>query len=185
MRFGIREAILVVLLLAMPAAAYFLVFQPRNAQISEARREIAAKQGKLKQLETATRTISDLGTEIDRLTGAIELFEQKLPAEREVEVILKEVWEMAARAKLVPKSVRTDKPVAAAAYSELPIRMTLVGDFDGFYNFILDLEKVSRITQTPKLQIKKINSDEGQLQADVVLSIFFDASDRKTSKDRT
>ena len=33
MRFGIRELIFVLVLLAMPVAAYFFVFEPRNVQI--------------------------------------------------------------------------------------------------------------------------------------------------------
>lgn len=187
MRFGIREMIFVLLLLAMPVAAYFWVFQPRNQQIAEAREEIKARQQKLRQLEAATRRISDLGVEIDKLTDAVKLFEGKLPPQREVEVILKQVWELAARHQLTPKSIRTDKPVAAAQYSELPIKMTIVGDFDGFYSFMLDLERLSRITRTPKMSLKKADGEEGQMQADLVLSIFFDPSDASSKaggKDR-
>jgi type IV pilus assembly protein PilO len=180
-----REMIFLLVLLALPAASYFFVFQPRNAQIADARREVAQKQAKLEQLEAATRNIADLGTEIDKLSEAIDLFEQKLPAEREVEVILKQVWELAAKHKLTPKSIRTDKPVPSAGYSELPIRLTISGDFDGFYSFLLDLEKLKRITRVPQMQIKKVPLEEGQMQADVVLSIFFEAQDKSdTGKGR-
>lgn len=175
MRFGMRELIFVLVLLALPAASYFFVFEPRNVQLAEARREIQQKQAKLEQLQAATRSIADLGEEIDKLGDAIQIFEQKLPAEREVEVILKQVWELAARHKLTPKSIRTDKPVPAAQYAELPIRMVILGDFDGFYSFLLELEKLKRITRTPQLAIKKIPTEEGQMQADMVLSIFFES----------
>lgn len=190
MRFGLREAIFILLLLAMPVAAYFFVFQPRNQQIHEAQEEIRAKQAKLKQLEAATRNLADLGKEIDKLGSAIEIFERKLPAQREEEVILRQVWEMAARNRLVPKSVRTDKPSSAAQYSELPIRMSITGEFEGFYSFLLEWERLPRVTRMPKLQIKTIKSDLGGLEADLTLTIFFDSSEatrnRTTSgKDRT
>lgn len=177
MRVGIRETLFFLLLLAMPVAAYFFVFEPRNQQIAEARKEIRQKQQKLEQLEAATKNIADLGVEIDRLAQAIDLFEEKLPAEREVEVILKQVWQLAARQRLIPKSIRTDKPITNAQYHEQPILMTIVGDFDGFYQFLLDLEKLQRITRVPQMKLKKDKkSNEGEMVADIVLSIFFEKS---------
>ncbi len=181
MQFGLREATFVLLLLAMPVAAYFFVFQPRANQIAEARTEIASKQTKLKELEAATKSIEDLGDEIDELRQAIELFEKKLPAQRDVEVVLRDVWRLAAENNLTPKSVRTDKIVASSQYAELPIKMTIIGDFSGFYTFLQELEKLPRITRTPKMKLKKLNKQEGEMQADMVLSIFFEGDNRHAS----
>src|SRR5688500_3746322 len=178
MRFGLREGIFLLALLAMPVAAYLFVFEPRGTRRAQVTQEIMQKEKKLAQLEAATQSISDLGGEIDRLSGAIRLFEQKLPAEREVEVVLKEVWELAARQKLTPKNSRTEMPVAAAKYAVLPIKITIVGDFDGLYSFTLELNKLSRITRMPKMSITKAKpATEGQVQADIVLSIFFEAQE--------
>lgn len=174
MQFGIRELLFLGLLLAMPMASYFFVFQPRNEWKVQARAEIRQKQEKLAQLDEATANMFDIGGEIDRLSNAIEVYEQKLPAQREVEVILKEVWELAHKHSLTPKSVRTDKIVSTAHYAELPIKMVIVGDFDGFYSFLLDLEKLPRITRMPTMKLKKIDREEGAMQADVVLTIFFE-----------
>ncbi len=181
MQFGPREAVFVLLLLAMPVAAYFFVFQPRSAQITEARDEVSAKQAKLKELETATKSIEDLGAEIDRLREAITLVEQKLPAQRDVEIVLRDVWRLAAENKLTPKSVRTDKIIDTAHYAELPIKMKIVGDFAGFYTFLQELEKLPRITRTPELKLKKQNNESGVMQADMILSIFFEGDKRQAS----
>ena len=80
MRFGVRELVFVLLLLGMPVAAFFFVFQPRNQQIAEARDEIVKKQSKLQQLEAATSAMSDLGEEIE--SWARPLFAQEQEAER-------------------------------------------------------------------------------------------------------
>ena len=175
MRFGWRQLIFVLVLLMMPVAAYFSVFKPRNAQIAEAQGEIQRKLAKLRQLEQATRSIEDLGREIEKLAGAIEMFEQKLPAEREVEVVLQQVWELASKHGLTPKSVRTDRPVTSSQYSELPIKMVIVGDFDGFYSFLIDLEKLRRITRMPQMKLSKHKTQEGQMQGEVRLSIFYES----------
>jgi type IV pilus assembly protein PilO len=181
MQFGLREAAFVLLLLAMPVASYFLVFQPRTTQIAEARAEISSKQVKLKQLEAATKSIDDLGEEIDELRQAIELFEKKLPAQRDVEVVLRDVWRLAAENDLTPKSVRTDKIVDSAQYAELPIKMTIIGNFSGFYTFLQELEKLPRITRTPSMKLEKLDDEDGEMQADMVLSIFFEGDKRQAS----
>jgi len=184
MRFGLREAVFVLLLLGMPAAAYFFVFEPRNQQIAEARQEVAQKQAKLNELEKATKSIDDLGAEIDELKQAISFVEQQLPAQREVDVILREVWELAAEHKLRPESVRPDKVVPQSHYTELPIKLVIVGDFDGFYEFLLALEDLPRITRLPQMKLQKLSGpdvEDGAMKADLVLSIFFEGRRAQTA----
>ncbi|MBI1369398.1 MAG: type 4a pilus biogenesis protein PilO [Planctomycetes bacterium] len=178
MRFGLRELIFVMVLLAVPVAAWWFVFKPNNLQIAQAREEIRAKQQKLQQLQAATRQMEDLGHEIDKLTEAIDVFEAKLPAEKEVEVMLKEVWQLAAKHGLKPRSVRAEKPIKSSRYSELPLKMVITGNFDGYYAFLLDLERLSRITRVPEMKLEKLkNGDEGQMEAQFTLSIFFEPQD--------
>lgn len=181
MQFGPREAVFILLLLAMPVAAYFFVFQPRTAEVAEARAEIATKQGKLKEVEAATMNIDDLGAEIDRRREAIRLVEQKLPAQRDVETVLRDVSRLATENKLTTKSFRTDKSVESAHYVELPIKMKIVGDFAGFYTFLQELEKLPRITRMPEMKLKKQKDDEGMMEADIILSIFFEGEKRQAS----
>ncbi|MFA7238310.1 MAG: type 4a pilus biogenesis protein PilO [Phycisphaeraceae bacterium] len=173
MRFGLREILFFAVLLGLPVAAYFFVFQPVNLQIDQVHRENATKQAKLDKLEVA-RHIENVGNEIKKLDQSIQLFEAKLPAEKETEVILREVWQLAAQHGLRPKSVRTDKSIQNTLYSELPIKMEILGDFDGFYSFLLDLEKLSRITRIPDLTLKKMRDTEGHMTATFTLSIFFE-----------
>jgi len=180
MRFGFREIVFVVVLLGLPVAAFFFVFEPVNGQIDQVRRENAVKQAKLEKLEVA-RHIEDLGNEIEKLDEAIAMFEAKLPAEKEVEVILKEVWQLATERGLRPRSVRTGKPVRAAMYNELPIRMEIIGDFDGFYAFLLDLERLDRITRVPDVKLEKLRDTEGHMQAAFTLSIFFEPQTKPTT----
>jgi type IV pilus assembly protein PilO len=181
-----REMLFILLLLAMPVASFLFVFQPRGAQMAEARREIASKQSKLNQLELATRNIEDLGREIDRLTEAIAVFEQKLPAEREVEVILREVAELAAKHNLTLKAIRTDKTVPAANYIEQPLKLNIEGEFDGYYSFLLAIEKLPRITAVRRMVLKKLDEkSDAQMQAEMVLSIFCESANKAAAGGKT
>lgn len=178
MRTGLRELMFLIVLLGIPAVAWYTHLKPAQVMIAQIQAEEQGKRQKLLQLESATKHISDLGGEIDKLTEAISLFEAKLPAEKEVDVILKHITQLAARHGLKARSVRAEKANRSARYSELPLKMVIHGDFDGYYSYMLDLERLSRITRIPQMQLTKLNDGgEGQMEAQFTLTIFFESQD--------
>lgn len=177
MRIGLRELLFLVVLLGMPAAAWWFVFKPGGQELIDARAEIEAKSDKLEQLDSVARHIEDMGPEIQRLTDAISVFEAKLPAEKEVDVILKQVSQLTARHGLKPLTVKAEKTVKSARYSELPLKMKVHGDFNGYYSLLLDIERLSRITRVPQMKLVKSRDAEGQMEAEFTLSIFFESQD--------
>jgi hypothetical protein len=52
--------------------------------------------------------------------------------------------------------------------------MNLAGDFKGFYAFLLQLEKLPRITRVSQMKLEKIDDREGEMTAQMTLSIFFE-----------
>ena len=178
MRLGLREIVFFCLLLGVLVASFYVVFEPRERDTERIEQSNRKKQVKLDTLRQATQLNDDLGSEIDRLREAIAIFERKLPAQREVEVILREVAQLAKKHKLLVDSLRTDKVIAEAGYSKLPIRLEIAGDFDRFYSFLLDLERLERITALPMMKLKRVkqkNEDpEGEMRAELRLDIFFE-----------
>ena len=106
----------------------------------------------------------------------IELIEQKLPKDREEYEILRNITDLALSHNLTVSSIKPDKVVSAAQYLELPVRIVIEGDFDGFYAFLLEVERLPRITQMPLMQLSKLTNadEEGMMQAEITLSIFFE-----------
>jgi len=182
MRFGIRELIFFVVLLAVPVVSFLYVFTPRNDEISEALQEIDVKQARLDKLEQVTSRIDDIGLAIEQGRESIALIEAKLPSEQDVEGILEQVWTIAQDNRLVVKGVKSEKPVPAALYRELPLQMTMEGDFDGFYQFLLQLENLPRITRIHEMELKRIDTRNtssqelppGSMRAEFDLSIYFE-----------
>jgi len=176
MKFGLREVIFILVLLAMPALAYLSVFKPQNQQQQDARNENIAKRARLQLADQASDDFVDLAAEIDRLRTTIELIEEKLPAGREEYQVVRTVADLALQHNLTVRSVNPDKVVPAANYSELPVRLEIEGDFDGFYAFMLEVERMPRITQMPLMALKKTDRSEaeGVMVATVTLSIFFE-----------
>ncbi len=181
LRFGIREIMLLFILLAVPVAAWKFVFQPRNEEIVQARAEISEKQLRLTMLDKATEKIHDLGAAIESGREAIEMIEAKLPAEQNIDQILRQVWKIADRHLLKIRFVEPKKKVPASQYMELPITVDLTGNFDGFYQFLIDLEEMPRLTRLKDLEMERVDSYKGTMDAVFVLSIYFEPYSEQTA----
>ncbi len=183
MKFGLREFIFFLVLLAVPVASYFYVFKPRNDEIRKANEEIAMKQSRLDTLAAVASKIDDIGLEIERGRESVKTVEEKLPSAQDVEGILEQVWQTARRNALTLVSVKSEKPVPAAMYMEQPLKVAMEGQFDGFYQFLLELENLPRITRVHQMKIEKAqplagDKDDqlppGSMKTEFVLSIYFE-----------
>jgi len=132
--------------------------------------------GQLVKLDRVARRINDLQNEVGRLESALAFFENRLPQEREVDVILREVWGIAEAKSLTLRSIRCAAPELQARYSSQPITMTLEGPFEGFYEFMVGLERLPRLTKVRQMQISKSPMKEGVVQAELLMDIFFEKS---------
>ncbi len=174
MKFGIRELVFLFVLLAMPVSSYWFVFRPQNEEIEAAKKEIEHKELMLDRLAAATEQSSDLVRTNEEITEAIGLVESRLPDNKEIEVILEQVAELARKSKLELPKVKAGKPVAAARYMEQPLEMTMRGDFDDFYEFLLKLERLQRITRVLDIRLERLDKENGSMVAQFTLSIYFE-----------
>jgi len=173
MRIGMRELIFIIVLFAIPLGAYQYVFRPRNAEMAQARMEISEKGQRLAELNATTARIKDLGQAITKGEEAINVVEAKLPSEQNVDEVLRQVWKLARRHNLIIKTVEPKKRVPASQYMELPISVELEGNFDGFYEFLRDLEQMPRLTRMKELNMKKRDDEDGSMDASFLLSVYF------------
>ena len=164
----------VIVMIGLLGAIYFLVWDKAQAKIVTMERKTEEKVKALADLERATSGVSDVDKKVAELEETIKFFEKKLPQERDIDQILKEVWNMAEKNQLTTKTIKTMKSQRGSTYSEQPIEMTLSGNFNGFYEFLLKLERLPRLTRVSQLNLDKISGREGDMEAKLVLSIFFE-----------
>jgi type IV pilus assembly protein PilO len=185
-KFGVRECIFAGVLLAVPIASYFFVFSPRNAQIRAAKSEMQQKETRLAELRTLTTRIKSLDDEILQWEDSLKRLEEKLPDQEGVDAILGQITEIAQQHKLLVRSIKGEKTVPVAMAMELPLRTTVEGDFKSFYRFLLGIEALPRITRIHQLRMSRLEPSRGSdkpvepgtMQAEFVLSIYFDAGDQ-------
>lgn len=174
MRLGFRELIFLIVLISMPVSSYWFVFRPQNQEIAQARAEIEHKERMLEKLAQATARNDDLHRANQEIADGIAMVESRLPDNKEVEVVLEQVATLARESRLGLPKVRSAKPIPAAKYMEQPLDMTITGDFDDFYEFLLSVEALPRITRMPDLRVKKLDDVDGNMEASFTLSIYFE-----------
>ncbi|MFA6133124.1 MAG: type 4a pilus biogenesis protein PilO [Phycisphaerae bacterium] len=195
MKIGLREAVFFLLLMGIPVASWALVFHPQNLRNAEMLQQIEARQDRLRELNQATATIGDLKKEIAALEEAVQFFQSKLPNAKEMDKVLREVWQLAEQNQLTTKSIRTlppsDKSMSAEmGLREQPIAMQLDGDFRGFYTFLQALENQPRIMRISRMTLEKAKAapngaSEGQVQARFDMTIFFEKSKEEVCPPKT
>jgi Tfp pilus assembly protein PilO len=176
MKFGVREIIFAAVMVGLLASSKFLVFDKSNAKRDGLKAEIDRKQKALADLDRATVGIEDVKVKIDELQKAITFFENKLPQKRQVETILQEVWQLAEANALKAKKIQTlkNQKGGGGGASEQLIELGLSGDFYGFYAFMQRLERLPRLTRVSKMSLTKINDRDGEMEATLTLSIFYE-----------
>jgi type IV pilus assembly protein PilO len=174
MKLGIRELIFFVVMIGLVVACGSL-FNKSRVKRDWYLADTASKKKVLVDLKASTGAGGvDWNQKIAELKQAITFFESKLPQEKEIDKILKDISQMAEANTLQTKTVRPLRTERAANYSELPIEMSLSGNFNGFYVFLQQLEKMNRITRVTHMTLNKIQDRDGDMQAKITVSIFFE-----------
>ena len=168
-----RKVVLFVLLSGMVVVGYKYMIEPATKHLSETKERLQTKLAKLAEFEEATIAADDLTKKLKRLEEAIEFFESRLPPESEIDKVLRDVTLIAQKQGLSSKMIRTLEKKNNSGYIEQPLRMQLVGNFNSFYCFLLELEKLPRIMKIRELELKKQLENEGQIEVDFVVRIFF------------
>ena len=173
MRIGFREIIFLTLMAACLAAS-FMFFKKTDTTRVKLLSDIREDETALNNLRTATVGIADMGKKLDELQQAITFFESKLPQEKEMDKVLEEVTQRAEANSLTKKTFKTLKQERSSSYSEQPIQLTLEGDFNGFYAFLLQLERLPRLIRVTDMNLQKISDRDGEMTAQMTMIIFFE-----------
>ncbi len=173
MKLGLFELIFLVVLIAMPVSSYWFVFKPRNEATTKAWKEIEQKERMLEKLDAANARTDSIEARNSQMVEAIDLVEGRLPSTKEVDKILTQVATLAREAKLQLPKVKTMPPIESAQYMEQPLEVTMRGDGDDFYSFLLDLEDLERITRIPEMKIERLAKQNGIVEVSFTLSIYF------------
>ncbi len=172
MKFGLREMIFVVVMLGLLGSSYFLVFSKANAKRDALDAEIVKKNKELADLNRSTMGAAQMRDKVDKVQQAVALFEDKLPREREIAEFVRQVSRLAASNNLATHTLKSEKSQKTGNHSEQAITLGFSGDFKSFYKFLQQVESLARLHRVMDMTLKKIDSEEGAMTADLTLCIF-------------
>ena len=170
---ALRKVVFFVLLLGLACVAYQYMIKPANRHLAEAKGRVQTKLAKLAEFEEATAEAENLTKQLEQLQEAIEFFESKLPPTSEIDKVLQDVTIIGEKQGVKRKTIVRLKKKDNSGYIEQPLKMELVGNFNSFYSFLLELEKLPRIMKIRELTLDKEAKNEGQIEAEFIVSIFF------------
>ncbi|UCE98894.1 MAG: type 4a pilus biogenesis protein PilO [Planctomycetota bacterium] len=170
---NLRKAVFFVLLLGVACVAYQYMIKPANKHLAGQKARVQAKLAKLAEFEEASAAAAGLSKQLEQLQEALEFFESKLPPKSEIDKVLHDVTVIVQKQGLRSKRVLRLQKKDNSGYIEQPLKVELEGNFNSFYSFLLELEKLPRIMKIRELKLKKQIKDEGQIAADFIVSIFF------------
>lgn len=173
MNSGLRKLVFFVLLSGVVCVAYQFMIKPANIHAAEQKSRIRSKTAKLTEFEKATAKAENLSMQLEQLEEAIVFFESKLPSTSEIDKVLQDITVIGEKHGLKSKRVVTQKNKNNSGYVEQPLKMELEGDFNSFYSFLLELEKLPRIMKIRELKLKKQAKKEGEIKANFIVSVFF------------
>lgn len=170
---GLRKAVFFVLLLGVAFIGYQYMIKPANRHLAQAKGRVQMKMAKLAEFEQASSATEDLAKQLEELQEAINFFESKLPPTDQIHEVLEQVTIIAQKQGLKPKTIRTLSKKDNSGYIEQPLKIELEGNFNSFYSFLLELERLPRIMKVRELKLNKQRDGEGQVAAEFIVSIFF------------
>lgn len=173
MKLGMGGTILMALLVGVPVSSWWVVFRPLNAEITQAKSEIAHRQQLLTKLREETARNADLQRANEEISKSIETIEARLPTSKELDSVVRQVSDIAVQAGLEAPAMKSSKPVKAALYMEQPMELAMNGNFRAFYDFLIRIEQLPRITRIPDLKIKRSDDGDGNTKTEFTLSIYF------------
>ncbi len=170
---NLRKIVFFFLLIGIAIAGYRYMIKPANRHLKEAKKRLETKQTKLSEFQKATAAVDDLTKKLEQLEEAVRFFESKLPPESEIDQVLRDVTIITQKHGLRCKTIRALKKTNNSGYVEQPLQMKLAGDFNAFYCFLLELEQLPRIMKIRQLDFQKQLKNDGQIQVNLVVRIFF------------
>ncbi len=174
MKFGTRELLFLLVMVGLLFSAWYFVFKPADERILALKAETMEKQQQIAELKLAERRINNMASKIEELRERVRFYEERLPRESEIVGVLRQIDQQARSNRLLTVTrIQRLNAEKLAGYYELPVKILMHGDFKGFYEFLLQMERMARIMRVNQMKLTKINEKDGSTSADLTISIFY------------
>jgi len=159
--------------LLLVAGFYFVGIRPAQNQRLAILSSISDQRLQLNEGRARAQNLPLIEAEVEQLRTRLERFDKKLPKKPDMDQFMREITRVSEQASLKKVSVQPGSPKRSDLFSEMPIALNFTGDFPSVVNFLSQTEEMQRLTRVRSLAIKSRDAQNGTVEVDVSMSIYF------------
>lgn len=171
---GARLGIVAAVCAAIAAGYYFLVFEGRNAELTQLRAQEVELQRKLSEVRSIAANIAAFEAEIADLEIKLAAALRQLPNEKQLEVLLADISNLGKTAGVSIRSFVRENEVVHDFYAEVPLKLELDGSYHEIARFFDLVSRLPRIVNMGALDmtIREASDLETVLKVNGVATTF-------------
>lgn len=162
----------VIVLAVLLAGGYFLLLSPKWAEVNALRQQRAAKEVELIQSRALAGSLARFKQEAQALRARLEAAKERLPSEREIPGLYRQVSDMAYQTGLAVSLFQPKEPATKEIYQEVPISLSAEAGYHQLGTFLERIARLPRIVNLTDLKITGISRPTGTIKADLTLATY-------------
>ena len=165
------DILFVVLIIVLLGGAYLAIFHRGVTRYFYLKTQEKVLLESLKSASAVNHTLKGYQEQISVITKKLNEFNERLPREKNIDEILKQVTQVAVRTGVELRTIEPQDIVEGGIYNKFPIKIRLKSTFKDCFRFFVKLERLPRILQLEKLSMKS-KQKTNELETEVLLSAF-------------
>lgn len=161
-----------ILLAILVAGGYFLLLSPKMTEVSGLRQQRAAKEAELIQSRALAGSLARFKQEAQVLRARLEAAKERLPSEREIPGLYRQVSDMAHQTGLAVSLFQPKEPATRDVYQEVPISVSGEASYHQLGSFLDRVARLSRIVNLTDMKVTGISRPTGTIRADLTLATY-------------
>jgi len=149
-----RGALLAVIAVLIGGGYYYLMYEDARIQQEQLQAKEMELQRKLSEVRSIAANIEEFEAEIAALELKLQQVLRQLPNEREIEVVLTDISNLGKTAGIEIKEFTRKPEIVHGFYAEVPIDLTLVGQYHDVARFFDMLAGLPRIVNMGSINVK-------------------------------
>lgn len=156
---SIQIAVFTALVLCMAVVFYIYYLKDTLAERDAIHADIARLEISVAQGTAIESRLRRFQQELVQLEERLAVLQNILPVEKETPTVLRSVQQMAASSSLKINKFTPQPVVPRAFYSDWPIQIEVVGNYDGLGNFFEKISQATRIINVDSISITGIDKE--------------------------
>jgi len=142
-----KQKVLLVILFSLLVVGgyYYLYYQDASRQIKTLENELTSLRAKIKEQEVIAGNLKSFRAEVERLEGQLSFLLEQLPNSAEIPSLLKNISDLGKESGLEFVKFAPSGEVKRDFYAEIPVSITVHGDYHSFATF------ADRVSHYPRI----------------------------------